>query len=103
MSRKPALKRPFAGSFTGKKTEVPAVDDISFSMAPGEIVGFLGPNGAGKTTTLKMLSGLLYPTREMPSCWGTFPGNGRNHFYGKSHWSWAAQPVGLGYRPYSFV
>lgn len=39
-----------------------AVDDISFEIRPGEIVGFLGPNGAGKTTTLKMLSGLLYPT-----------------------------------------
>jgi ABC-2 type transport system ATP-binding protein len=42
--------------------EVKAVDDISFDLAPGEVVGFLGPNGAGKTTTLKMLSGLLYPT-----------------------------------------
>jgi len=41
---------------------VRAVDDISFTVAPGEIVGFLGPNGAGKTTTLKVLSGLLYPT-----------------------------------------
>lgn len=39
-----------------------AVNDISFEIQPGEIVGFLGPNGAGKTTTLKMLSGLLYPT-----------------------------------------
>ncbi len=39
-----------------------AVNDISFEIRPGEIVGFLGPNGAGKTTTLKMLSGLLYPT-----------------------------------------
>jgi ABC-2 type transport system ATP-binding protein len=42
--------------------EIPAVDGISFDLAPGEIVGFLGPNGAGKTTTLKMLSGLLHPT-----------------------------------------
>jgi ABC-2 type transport system ATP-binding protein len=42
--------------------EVQAVDDISFDIAPGEIVGFLGPNGAGKTTSLKMLSGLLYPS-----------------------------------------
>ncbi len=42
--------------------EIPAVDGITFSVAPGEVVGFLGPNGAGKTTTLKMLSGLLYPS-----------------------------------------
>ncbi|HVA30421.1 MAG TPA: ATP-binding cassette domain-containing protein, partial [Gaiellaceae bacterium] len=42
--------------------EVHAVEDISFDIEAGEIVGFLGPNGAGKTTTLKMLSGLLHPT-----------------------------------------
>ena len=42
--------------------EVAAVDSVSFTIEPGEIVGFLGPNGAGKTTTLKMLSGLLHPT-----------------------------------------
>jgi ABC-2 type transport system ATP-binding protein len=35
------------------------VDDVSFSVAPGEVVGFLGPNGAGKTTTMRMLLGLL--------------------------------------------
>ena len=39
-----------------------AVDDISFEIEEGELVGFIGPNGAGKTTTLKCLSGLLYPT-----------------------------------------
>ena len=39
-----------------------AVNDVSFSVQEGELVGFLGPNGAGKTTTLKMLAGLLYPT-----------------------------------------
>ena len=50
-------------SLVHRQTEdVPAVDGISFDLAPGEVVGFLGPNGAGKTTTLKMLSGLLHPT-----------------------------------------
>lgn len=39
-----------------------AVDDVSFILNPGEIVGFLGPNGAGKTTTIKMLTGLLGPS-----------------------------------------
>ncbi len=39
-----------------------AVDDISFEVQQGEIVGYLGPNGAGKSTTLKMLVGLLQPT-----------------------------------------
>jgi ABC-2 type transport system ATP-binding protein len=42
--------------------EVRAVDGVSFTIEPGEMVAFLGPNGAGKTTTLKMLSGLIYPT-----------------------------------------
>jgi ABC-2 type transport system ATP-binding protein len=41
---------------------IKAVDDLSFSIEPGEMVGFIGPNGAGKTTTLKMLSGLLHPS-----------------------------------------
>ncbi|HEX7022391.1 MAG TPA: ATP-binding cassette domain-containing protein [Trueperaceae bacterium] len=39
-----------------------AVDDVSFTIEQGEIVGFLGPNGAGKTTTLRMLAGLIFPT-----------------------------------------
>ncbi len=39
-----------------------AVRGVSFTIEPGELVGFLGPNGAGKTTTMKMLAGILYPT-----------------------------------------
>ena len=39
-----------------------AVDDISFSVAPGEVLGFLGPNGAGKSTTMKLITGFLAPT-----------------------------------------
>jgi len=55
--------RASAKSLIRRRTrKVKAVDEISFDIAPGEVVGFLGPNGAGKTTTLKMLSGLLYPT-----------------------------------------
>jgi ABC-2 type transport system ATP-binding protein len=48
------LTRRF-GAFT-------AVDNVSFSVAPGQFFGFLGPNGAGKSTTIKMLTGLLEPT-----------------------------------------
>jgi ABC-2 type transport system ATP-binding protein len=48
--------------FHRRMQEVNAVDELTFDLVPGEVVGFLGPNGAGKTTTLKMLSGLLHPT-----------------------------------------
>jgi ABC-2 type transport system ATP-binding protein len=40
---------------------IPAVIDVSFKVAPGEIVGFLGPNGAGKSTTVKIITGMLRP------------------------------------------
>ncbi|NVK30039.1 MAG: ATP-binding cassette domain-containing protein [Gammaproteobacteria bacterium] len=42
--------------------DVIAVNDVSFSVSPGEIVGFLGPNGAGKSTTMRMISGFITPT-----------------------------------------
>jgi ABC-2 type transport system ATP-binding protein len=60
--RLPGLGGAIRGLFNRKYTEVRAVDDVSFTINEGELVGFLGPNGAGKTTTLKMLSGILYPT-----------------------------------------
>lgn len=47
---------------TKKYSVFPVVKDVSFTIMPGEILGYLGPNGAGKTTTIKMLSGLLEPT-----------------------------------------
>jgi ABC-2 type transport system ATP-binding protein len=60
--REAGLRSATRNLFRRRNREVRAVDSITFSVAPGEMVGFLGPNGAGKTTTLKMLSGLLYPT-----------------------------------------
>jgi len=60
--REAGLVAATKGLLRRKTREVRAVDEISFAIEPGEVVGFLGPNGAGKTTTLKMLSGLLYPT-----------------------------------------
>jgi ABC-2 type transport system ATP-binding protein len=44
------------------RSEVEAVQGITFEMAPGERLGFIGPNGAGKSTTIKMLTGILHPT-----------------------------------------
>lgn len=47
--------------FNRKYKEVKAINDISFSIKKGEIVGYIGPNGAGKSTTIKVLSGILVP------------------------------------------
>ncbi|MEM4270527.1 MAG: ATP-binding cassette domain-containing protein [Candidatus Pacearchaeota archaeon] len=59
--------------FVRKYETVKAVNDISFEINEGELVGFIGPNGAGKTTTLKCLSGLLYPTSGKISVLGFDP------------------------------
>jgi ABC-2 type transport system ATP-binding protein len=60
--KKEGLLGAVRGLFRREYKEVRAVENVSFTIEPGEIVGFLGPNGAGKTTTLKILSGLIYPT-----------------------------------------
>ena len=52
----------FGRTYTTATGTVPAVDDLSFQVAAGEIVGLIGPNGAGKTTTLRALAGILKPT-----------------------------------------
>jgi viologen exporter family transport system ATP-binding protein len=59
--KQPGFGGAIRGLFHRQYDQTIAVNDISFTIEPGELVGFLGPNGAGKTTTLKMLSGLLYP------------------------------------------
>jgi ABC-2 type transport system ATP-binding protein len=71
--RPPGLAAAFRSLFHRTYDEVRAVDRISFSIQPGERVGFLGPNGAGKTTTLKMLSGLLHPTSGTAKVLGFVP------------------------------
>jgi ABC-2 type transport system ATP-binding protein len=60
--RPPGMAAALKSLFRRKYETVKAVDGVSFTIEPGERVGFLGPNGAGKTTTLKVLSGLLHPT-----------------------------------------
>ncbi|MBV9024525.1 MAG: ATP-binding cassette domain-containing protein [Streptomycetaceae bacterium] len=51
-----------AGRLRSVRSEVRAVDGISFDIARGEMVGYIGPNGAGKSTTIKMLTGILVPS-----------------------------------------
>ncbi len=48
-----------------------AVDDISFEVGPGEVLGFLGPNGAGKSTTMKVITGFLSPSSGSVKIWGS--------------------------------
>jgi ABC-2 type transport system ATP-binding protein len=48
-----------------------AVEDLTFKLVPGEILGFLGPNGAGKSTTMKMLTGFLRPSSGEVKIWGS--------------------------------
>lgn len=59
----PGLKGAFKGLFSREKVVKTAVEDISFTIPDGQIVGYIGSNGAGKSTTIKMMTGIMHPTR----------------------------------------
>lgn len=73
VQKKPGLGGALQALVRRSYKEVRAVDGVSFTIEPGEMVAFLGPNGAGKTTTLKMLSGLIYPTSGTAEVLGHVP------------------------------
>ena len=50
-------------SLTKYYRNIPVVNDVSFSVRPGEVTGYLGPNGSGKSTTVKMITGMIDPTK----------------------------------------
>ncbi len=60
--RKEGLWGAVQDLFSREYATLRAVDDVSFQITPGEMVGYIGPNGAGKSTTVKMLTGILVPT-----------------------------------------
>lgn len=67
------------GLATRDTETVTAVDDVSFAIKPGEMVGYIGQNGAGKSTTIKMLTGILTPSRGEVEVLGFDPAKQRKH------------------------
>lgn len=92
-----AVKNIFHPTYEYKK----AVNDVSFSIEEGEMVGFIGPNGAGKSTTVKMLSGILYPDSGSVTVAGYIPHKQRKDYVAnigvvfgqKSQISWDLSPL----------
>ncbi len=79
----PGLGGAIKSLFSRKYENKVAVNDVSFKIEEGELIGFIGPNGAGKTTTLKMLSGLLYPSTGSVSVLGFNPFDRKKDFLKK--------------------
>ncbi|MFA6575990.1 MAG: ATP-binding cassette domain-containing protein, partial [Nocardioides sp.] len=71
------VRRRAEGSRRKQRTEVVAVQDLTFGIDAGEMVGYIGPNGAGKSTTIKMLTGILVPTGGRISVAGVDPSRNR--------------------------
>lgn len=72
--REPGLRRAFTSFFKREYKIIKALDNVSFSINEGEMVGYIGPNGAGKSTTIKIMSGILNPD------------SGECHINGKIPW-----------------
>lgn len=99
--RKPGFLGSIQSLFYSDKEVLRAVDNVSFFIEQGELVGYLGPNGAGKSTTIKMLTGILKPTSGFVSINGINPSRERkkNAFqigvvFGQRSQLWMDLPVG---------
>ncbi|TGK31499.1 ATP-binding cassette domain-containing protein [Leptospira gomenensis] len=99
--RSPGLRGAVLSLFHSRKEAIPAVDDISFSLPPGEFVGYIGPNGAGKSTTIKLLTGVLTPDQGKISVFGLDPSRDRKEnskqigvVFGQKTQLWWDLPVG---------
>lgn len=73
LNRHEGLKGSLKDLFSRDYKVIKAVNDITMNIYPGEIVGYLGPNGAGKSTTIKMMTGVLCPTKGEILCNGVIP------------------------------
>jgi ABC-2 type transport system ATP-binding protein len=82
-TKQPGIQGTINHFFRRTYRSIPAVQDITFTIETGEIVGFLGPNGAGKTTTLKMLTGLIHPSEGTVKVGGFIPFNRQEAFLQK--------------------
>jgi ABC-2 type transport system ATP-binding protein len=71
--RAPGTWGALRGLVSRRRREVRALDGVSFSIGAGELVGYIGPNGAGKSTTVKILAGILVPTRGRVEVLGRVP------------------------------
>jgi ABC-2 type transport system ATP-binding protein len=92
--REEGLKAAIASLFNREYREIPAVNGVSFSLEPGEVVGFIGPNGAGKTTTLKILSGILHPTGGDVRVLGHIPWERKREFLRQIAMVRGSRPIG---------
>ncbi len=66
--RNAGMREAVKALFAREYTEIRALDDVSFAIGDGEMVGYIGPNGAGKSSTIKIMSGILHPDRNEGTC-----------------------------------
>ncbi|MCH5298986.1 MAG: ATP-binding cassette domain-containing protein [Ruminococcus sp.] len=78
--KEPGLKGSIKSFFKPNNEIITAVDDISFHVPRGEVLGFIGPNGAGKSTVIKMLTGILTPTSGRCEINGQIPYKNRKNY-----------------------